>query len=188
MDQPIGYVLRHPDDAIAIPSPFPILLRIHLHFARTRVIHVLTAVITAKGEYMNTSTTEETGTTAATGTGEQPKPTKKARVAPRKPNVAPAKAKSAHKATKGKPGKRAAKQPPKGRQKPAPAREGTKTAKVLALLKRPGGATAKELMKATGWQAHSVRGFLSGTLGKKMGLAVESTKREDGERQYKIAR
>jgi hypothetical protein len=43
-------------------------------------------------------------------------------------------------------------------------------------------------MKATGWQAHSVRGFLSGTLGKKMGLAVESTKREDGERQYKIAR
>jgi len=59
---------------------------------------------------------------------------------------------------------------------------------VLALLKRPGGATAKELMKATGWQAHSVRGFLSGTLGKKMGLAVESTKREDGERQYRIGR
>ena len=69
-----------------------------------------------------------------------------------------------------------------------PAREGTKTAKVLALLKRPGGATATELMKVTGWQAHSVRGFLSGTLGKKMGLAVESTKREDGEHQYKIAR
>jgi Protein of unknown function (DUF3489) len=143
---------------------------------------------------MNTSTTEETGTTAATGTGEQPKPSKKARVAAHRAHVATTKAKSGHKATSatkptnGKHGKRAAKQPSKGRQKPAPAREGTKTAKVLDLLKRPGGATAKELMKATGWQAHSVRGFLSGTLGKKMGLAVESTKREDGERQYKIAR
>ncbi len=140
---------------------------------------------------MNTSTTEETGTAPATPTGEQPKPNKKAPVAAQRAYVAPKKAKSAHKATKatkGKSGKRAAKVPPKGRQKPAPAREGTKTAKVLALLKRPGGAAAKELMKVTGWQAHSVRGFLSGTLGKKTGLAVESTKREDGERQYKIAR
>ena len=49
------------------------------------------------------------------------------------------------------------------------------------------GATLKELMKATGWQAHSVRGFLSGTLGKKMGLALESSKGKDGERFYKIA-
>jgi hypothetical protein len=142
---------------------------------------------------MTTSTTEETGTPQAMTTG-APKPTKKASVAPQRAHVATKKAKSAHKATsaskptKGKLGKRAAKQPSKGIQKPAPAREGAKTAKVLALLKRPGGATAKELMKATGWQAHSVRGFLSGTLGKKMGLAVESKKREDGERQYKIAR
>jgi hypothetical protein len=140
---------------------------------------------------MNTSTSEETGNAPATATGEQPKPTKKARVAAHRAHVAPAKDKSAHKATsasKGKPAKRAAKQPPKSTQKASSAREGTKTAKVLALLKRPGGATAKELMKATGWQAHSVRGFLSGTLGKKMGLAVESTKREDGERQYRIGR
>jgi hypothetical protein len=41
-------------------------------------------------------------------------------------------------------------------------------------------------MKATGWQAHSVRGFISG-MGKKMSLKVESTKREDGERVYHIA-
>ena len=41
-------------------------------------------------------------------------------------------------------------------------------------------------MKATGWQKHSVRGFISGALGKKMGLTVESTKGEDGERNYSI--
>jgi hypothetical protein len=41
-------------------------------------------------------------------------------------------------------------------------------------------------MKATGWQAHSVRGFLSGALGKKMGLTVTSTKAEDEERRYSV--
>ena len=45
---------------------------------------------------------------------------------------------------------------------------------------------SKELMKATGWLPHSVRGFLSGTVGKKMGLTVTSTKGEDGERTYSI--
>ena len=65
-------------------------------------------------------------------------------------------------------------------------REGSKTAKILDLLKRPGGATSKELQKATGWQPHSVRGFLSGTVGKKMGLAVTSTKGDDGERSYSV--
>jgi hypothetical protein len=57
---------------------------------------------------------------------------------------------------------------------------------VLDLLKRPGGATLKELLKVTGWQKHSLRGFLSGTVGKKMGLAVSSTKGEDGERSYSV--
>ena len=143
---------------------------------------------------MTTSIPEATANPEATATVETAKAQKKALVAPQRAHVAATKGKSAHKATsaskatKGKPGKRAAKQPPKGRQKPAPAREGTKTAKVLDLLKRPGGATAKELMKATGWQAHSVRGFLSGTLGKKMGFALESNKREDGQRVYKISR
>ena len=41
-------------------------------------------------------------------------------------------------------------------------------------------------MKATGWQAHSVRGFLSGTVSKKMGLAVTSLKGEDGDRTYSV--
>jgi hypothetical protein len=53
------------------------------------------------------------------------------------------------------------------------------------MLKRPEGATLAAIMKATSWQAHSVRGFISG-MGKKMGLAVTSTKGEDGERTYSI--
>ncbi len=66
------------------------------------------------------------------------------------------------------------------------AREGSKKAQFLALLRAPEGATLAALMKATGWQAHSVRGFISGSLGKKMGLAVESFKNEAGERAYRI--
>jgi DNA-binding IclR family transcriptional regulator len=61
-----------------------------------------------------------------------------------------------------------------------------RAAKVLDLLRRPDGATLAELMKATGWQAHSVRGFLSGTVNKKLGLAVTSAKAEDGARTYSI--
>jgi hypothetical protein len=66
------------------------------------------------------------------------------------------------------------------------AHHGSKTAQVVDLLQRAGGATAQELMKATGWQPHSVRGFLSGTVGKKMGLTVTSTKGEDGQRRYSV--
>jgi hypothetical protein len=64
-------------------------------------------------------------------------------------------------------------------------RKTSKTAQVIALLQQPTGATLKAIMKATGWQAHSVRGFVSGQLGKKMGLRVKSFQRE-GERVYRI--
>jgi hypothetical protein len=66
------------------------------------------------------------------------------------------------------------------------ARAGSKTATVLDLMKRPQGVTLSELMTATAWQANSVRGFISGTLGKKMGLTVISAKAEDGGRTYSI--
>ncbi len=93
-------------------------------------------------------------------------------------------AKSARKAT---PAKKAPKRRAKPEvAKPKAARDGSKTAKILDLLKRPGGATSKELMKATGWFPHSVRGFLSGTVRKKRGLIVTSTKGEDGERTYSV--
>src|SRR6267378_2122230 len=64
-------------------------------------------------------------------------------------------------------------------------RKVSKTARVVALLQQPTGATLKAIMKATGWQAHSVRGFVSGQLGKKMGLRVKSFQRE-AERVYRI--
>jgi hypothetical protein len=71
--------------------------------------------------------------------------------------------------------------------KVTPPREFSKKAIVLDLLRRKGGATMAEIQKATDWQAHSVRGFISGALGKKMGLKVDSTRSESGERCYRIA-
>jgi hypothetical protein len=64
------------------------------------------------------------------------------------------------------------------------AREGSKKAIVLDMLKRPEGATLADIMSATSWQAHGARGFISGQT-KKMGLKIESAKREDGQRVYK---
>ena len=61
-----------------------------------------------------------------------------------------------------------------------------KGATILELLRRKDGATLGDLTKATGWQPHSVRGFLSAQVGKKLGLKLESTKGEDGQRVYKI--
>ena len=135
---------------------------------------------------MTTSTAEnETAQAAATAT-EKPEAATKANTAPRKPHGAPTKGKSSKKAT---PAKKGAKAPKKGtKAKAEGVRQGSKTAQVLELLKRSGGASLKEIMKATDWQPHSVRGFISGTLGKKMGLSVESTKGADGERTYNIAK
>ena len=57
---------------------------------------------------------------------------------------------------------------------------------MLELLRLKEGATIGEIAKATEWQNHSIRGFLSGTVSKKMGLEVESVKNEAGERTYRI--
>ena len=81
--------------------------------------------------------------------------------------------------------------PPAGEQTTAPekprvARDGSKTAQILDMLKRPGGATLNEIMAAANWQKHSVRGFIAGSVGKKMRIAVTSSKREDGQRVYSI--
>ena len=60
----------------------------------------------------------------------------------------------------------------------------TKRARVLKQLERSRGATIKDLMRATGWQAHSVRGFLSGTVRKKLGLPLQSERTDKGRRYW----
>jgi hypothetical protein len=158
--------------------------RIRLQLGGTQVIDVVVAVITAKGESMNVIPEKAANNEASAPSGE-PSPAKRPRVAAHGGHVASSKGKSATKATpskKANTGAKSAKSP----KKAASTRHGSKTAKFLDLLKRSGGATGKDLMKATGWQAHSVRGFISGVLGKKMGLTVTSTKAEDGERRYSV--
>jgi hypothetical protein len=61
-----------------------------------------------------------------------------------------------------------------------------KIAKVLELLRRPQGATVPEIMEATGWQSHSVRGAMSGAIKKNLGIEITSEKTETG-RVYRIA-
>jgi hypothetical protein len=62
-----------------------------------------------------------------------------------------------------------------------------KKAEAIALLKRAKGASLAEIMEATSWQKHTVRGFVS-LLGSKAGLKIESTKNAAGERSYRIAK
>jgi hypothetical protein len=63
---------------------------------------------------------------------------------------------------------------------------GPKSAQIVSLLQRPSGASIAELMKATGWQAHSMRGFISGALKRKQGLVVTSVVEEGKDRRYVI--
>jgi hypothetical protein len=89
------------------------------------------------------------------------------------------------KTKKAKPAKKA------GRAKKAASKgnvDGTnKKAEVIAMMKRAKGATLPEIMKATGWQPHTVRGFVS-ILGSKGGEKIESSKNAAGERTYKIGK
>ena len=70
--------------------------------------------------------------------------------------------------------------------KPSPRVKTTKMVKCLELLTAPDGATIDELQATTGWQAHSVRGFLAGTVKKKLGLVLDSKKTDDGIRRYRV--
>jgi hypothetical protein len=70
---------------------------------------------------------------------------------------------------------------------PRKPRENTKQAKLIALLRRPGGTTIADLAKATGWQNHTVRGVLSGTLKQKLGMTITSEKPEGEDRVYRLS-
>ena len=65
-------------------------------------------------------------------------------------------------------------------------REGTKQALVIEMLRRPEGASIAEIVEATAWVSHSVRGFLAGALKKKLGLTIDSEKDATRGRVYKI--
>jgi hypothetical protein len=120
------------------------------------------------------------------GAPEQPQPEQ-----PAKPK-AERKAKGGARTAKGKAARKitAAKNAPKSktaakaREATAP-REGSKTAQVVAMLQRKNGATLAEIMDKMGWQKHTVRGFMAGSL-KKAGYTVESFKSDKGERTYRI--
>jgi hypothetical protein len=114
-------------------------------------------------------------TTAASVT-EQGAPVALVKASPKKPTIAKKLAPAAQKAAKG----------AKPKKSPiAKARPGSKSAKVIELLARTNGVSLAELMKATQWQAHSIRGFLS-TASRKRGVKIESLKNGKGERVYRV--
>ena len=65
-------------------------------------------------------------------------------------------------------------------------RQPTKQDRIITLLKRPKGATLAELGKVSNWQEHSIRGFMSGTLKKRLKLSISSNKDDNGVRRYRI--
>lgn len=72
------------------------------------------------------------------------------------------------------------------RKKIAATKATTKSTTILALLRRKNGATIEELGNATGWQPHSVRGFLSGSIKKKLGLDLTVEKRDGAASRYTV--
>jgi hypothetical protein len=102
-------------------------------------------------------------------------------VEPQTPHVAPEKAPAKTRAKR-------AKKAPVAAAKPKGTREGSKISRVIEMLKREGGVTLTELMKEMGWQQHTTRALMSagGSLAKKHGLTVVSTKAENGERTYSL--
>ena len=133
------------------------------------------------------NTTENTAAVAEQGANVAPEKTSSKKGASQKKG-----APKGQKAAKGGKTKAAPKKDAKAgkKAKPASAKEASapraesKGAKILALIGRPKGASLAEIRKATGWQAHSVRGFLS-TAAKKYGLKIESTKTAAGDRVYR---
>ena len=79
-----------------------------------------------------------------------------------------------------------AKAPATSKPKERKTREGTKQALMIDLLRQPNGATLAEIVEATGWQSHTVRGAMAGALKKKLGLTITSEKGDARGRIYKI--
>ncbi|MGD1098070.1 MAG: DUF3489 domain-containing protein [Bryobacteraceae bacterium] len=134
-------------------------------------------------EETNTAATvAEQGAQGAPEKGSSKKRTSQKKGAPK--GAKPAKSGKA-KASAPKKNVKASKTPAKGPRAKAAPRSESKGVKILEMIERAKGATLAEIMKATDWQAHSVRGFLS-TVAKKQGIKIESAKNEAGERTYSV--
>jgi hypothetical protein len=75
----------------------------------------------------------------------------------------------------------------RGPRRQRPPRQGTKESLVIAMLRRPEGATLTQIGESTGWQTHTIRGFFAAALRKRHGLQVTSEKVEGGKRIYRVA-
>lgn len=127
----------------------------------------------------NVETNDSMATVAQQSATVAPQKAASKKTASRKKRAKGAKAADRGKATKSaKPGKES-----KAKQ----ARTESKSAKILELIGRTRGATLAEIMEATSWKAHSVRGFIS-TAGKKPGIHIESEKNDAKQRVYKLAK
>ena len=135
---------------------------------------------------MTTETTDGTTTVAEPGATDVPKKVSPSKKGTTQKKGSPKAKKSANAAApkKAKAGKKA---DAKSGRKAAAGSAESKGAKILELIERAKGATLAEIMKATDWQAHSVRGFIS-TAGKKHNITIESSRTEAGDRVYKIAK
>jgi hypothetical protein len=134
----------------------------------------------------NVETTDKAATTAEQGSHVAPETASSKKGAPQKKR-----APNAKKAAKGAKAKTAGTKKeakvPRAAQKDTPEARVNKKAEVIAMMKRAKGVTLAEIMEATGWQKHTVRGFVS-VLGSKGGLKIESAKNDAGERSYLIER
>jgi hypothetical protein len=171
----------------------------YLAFRNEKSDELITAKVAARKKPMN-PVTDEKQTTSATSTGADDQDQGK-------PLTAKPKARKSAKPTKGAAKKGATKKnatkknatskekPARAAKKASPAKQpakkaadrSNKKAEVIAMMKSAKGATLTEIMAATGWQAHTVRGFVS-ILGSKGGHTIESSKSASGERTYKIAK
>jgi hypothetical protein len=154
----------------------------------------------AEKGYPNIMTTAETNTTdkaaavAAQGSHVAPEKTPARKAASQKKGAPKAKktaqgpmAKAAAPKKDVKAGAKASKKATKAERGATAPRAESKGAKILEMIARAKGATLAEIMRATDWQAHSVRGFIS-TAGRKHGVKIESAKNDAGERHYRIGK
>ena len=130
---------------------------------------------------------EATETTQPAAVAEQGAPVAPAKAASKKAATQKKGAPKGQKTAKGAKPKAAAKKAAKPERKSAAPRAESKGAKILDMIARAKGATLAEIMKATDWQAHSVRGFIS-TAAKKHKVNIESSKSDAGDRVYKITK